>query len=622
MDSAPPPAKRRRTRGGTGDDSTAPPHRRGQTGRAGRPRPAHPPQALHRSTSPPPHRCSALRSAVRWCAPRWCRVCAAVCQYVYCPLECLCPQPSVHVYGVVASVRAVRPTVKDFVLTIGLVDPSLVDAGHPPVVFNIFRPEASQLPTLDVGDVLRLHRATIAQYSGNKVGGTGNKVTQFVAIRAQAEAAGSATGRRQPPQPSASAPSGLGLSSTVLRCCAPPLCRRAGPFLQQHRESAFPRCAPPCRSALRCADGLPSRVPLWLRCVRVDCAGRGVGGGSADVECGAPKSTVGRPVFGLRLQRRRLLLCRGLRLRPLSLLPDGLVRLLPPRDRLPRSGRVLRSDGPSAGGGGGAARERRPHGRVGRHFGGGGGALEGVASAAPGRRPHCRGGLVAACGDRPLSVAAGGGRGLSGSLAEAAQRGGQCRRVQRSPARQVPPPVRHPSAGPPHPREDSAPGGTGWGRRCRGEGLRRERRGGERRGLFRGRGAQAGPVHLPLPIRRRPLRSSLGSLDGRLHRSAHRRTEERAQRTEERSAMAEAERRSHPPSLSQRPRCQCPYRLCSPSLPSRPSWLTRRSRASAALPADCTAPAALLTSPWPSSLCCADGGEVPPEVSAGGRPAR
>ena len=173
---------------------------------------------------------------------------------MYCPLECLRPQPSVNAYGVVASVRAVRPTVKDSVLTVGLIDPALLDAGHPPVVFNLFRPEASQLPCLEVGDVLRLHRATIAQYSGSKVGGTGNKVTQFVAVRPLTGAVGSATRHRQPPQPPP-LPCRPQLSSSVLRCCSPPLRRCAGlpaPFFSStDSPPSQPRSALPLLPPLR-----------------------------------------------------------------------------------------------------------------------------------------------------------------------------------------------------------------------------------------------------------------------------------------------------------------------------------------------------------------------------------
>ena len=109
-------------------------------------------------------------------------------EYAYTPLECLRPPMEAHCYGVVAFLREARRTSADWLLCVGLVDPSMA-LGDSVVLFNIFRPERALLPQVQQGDVLRVHRADIKHYQGSKVGGTVLRKSQFVCIRPDRAAA-------------------------------------------------------------------------------------------------------------------------------------------------------------------------------------------------------------------------------------------------------------------------------------------------------------------------------------------------------------------------------------------------------------------------------------------------
>ncbi|CAG5131978.1 unnamed protein product, partial [Candidula unifasciata] len=92
--------------------------------------------------------------------------------YSYRPLEELKVNTTVDVYGVVTSYKPPAKTKgSDFVCTVGLTDSSLGPDNW--LVCNIFSPSEAQLPKVEVGNVLRLHRLKIQNFQGKKQGRSG-----------------------------------------------------------------------------------------------------------------------------------------------------------------------------------------------------------------------------------------------------------------------------------------------------------------------------------------------------------------------------------------------------------------------------------------------------------------
>mmetsp|Transcript_1079 Transcript_1079/g.2592 ORF Transcript_1079/g.2592 Transcript_1079/m.2592 type:complete len:460 (+) Transcript_1079:294-1673(+) len=85
----------------------------------------------------------------------------------YTPLRDLRPsgaKEKANLYGLVVAFKMPKKTKKDFMLTCELTDASLV--GQPPVKVHLYSEKADTLPPLQLGCIMRVHRATVDVYMG------------------------------------------------------------------------------------------------------------------------------------------------------------------------------------------------------------------------------------------------------------------------------------------------------------------------------------------------------------------------------------------------------------------------------------------------------------------------